>query len=282
MSQHISTPTKTPILNGNVACLLTFAALFSDATLQPGKKVMTIVASPRKPVLLKTFAEVTDVFNAGTANLLTVGTDAVSANQIMAAADITEGTLGFYPASNAIKKVRLIADTDIFIKYNGGASATGTITSTNTAPADGSTVTIIDPTQGITETYTFKTTLSTSPAVQGEVLINTTADAALLNLIRAINHTGTAGTDYTKTAASLIVSAASSVTSHAFAVTALTPGTAGNLIQTPAPSTSPASHMTWGAATLGSGTSGTPTTGNALIYFDITPLFPSPSSALGV
>lgn len=61
------------------------------------------------------------------------------------------------------------------------------LTSDATAPADGDTVTI-----GAV-TYTFKTNLT--PAA-GEVHINGSAAAALLNLIRAINHTGTAGTDY--------------------------------------------------------------------------------------
>ncbi len=122
-----------------------------------------------------------------------------------------------------------------------GVAATGTITSNNTAPSDGDTVTIGG------KTYTFKTTLTPT---EGEVLINTTADAALLNLIRAINHTGTPNTDYKCAAANTQVSAASSVTSHAFAVTALSPGTAGNSIAT----TKVATTLSWGAATLTGGT----------------------------
>ena len=124
--QHISAPTKTPILNGSVACLLTFAALFNTTGIASGVKVMTIEASPTKPVLLEVFAEVITVFNAATTNVLTVGTDA-TANQLLAASDITEGTVGFYPAANATVKKRLIADTDIYLKYtqSGGVATTG-------------------------------------------------------------------------------------------------------------------------------------------------------------
>lgn len=70
---------------------------------------------------------------------------------------------------------------------NGGGTASVLLTSDATAPANNDTVTV----GGVT--YTFKTTLT--PAAN-EVLINTTAAAALTNLKRAITLTGTAGTDY--------------------------------------------------------------------------------------
>lgn len=271
--QHISTPTK-PILNGSVAALLTFSALFSTTGINSGVKQCTVRADANNPVLLTFFAEVITPFNAATTNLLEVGSSVAPGGEFLGSGDITEGTAGFYPASNASKKFRITSDTDIYIRYNGGVQATGTLTSDNTAPATGSTVVITDPVSGISETYTFRTALT--PA-EGEVLINTTADAALLNLIRAINHTGTAGTDYVKAAASKIVTAAASVTSHAFAVTAIWGGTNGNLVATPVPSTSPASHMTWGGAALTGGTNGAVTAGEALIYMNVQPLFPSPS-----
>jgi len=122
----------------------------------------------------------------------------------------------------------------------GNASATGTLTSDNTNVADGATVTIGS------KVYTFKTALTPT---EGEVLIGANADASLLNLIRAINHTGTPNTDYKCAAANTQVTAASSVTSHAFAITAITAGTAGNAIAT----TETSSHLSWGGATLSGG-----------------------------
>lgn len=121
-------------------------------------------------------------------------------------------------------------------------AATGTLTSDNTNVTDGDTVTIGS------KVYTFKTTLTPT---EGEVLRGASADASLLNLIRAINHTGTPNTDYKCAAANTQVSAASSVTAHAFAITALTSGAAGNSIAT----TETSSHLSWGAATLTGGTS---------------------------
>lgn len=125
MSQHISVPSN-PILNGNVSALLTFSAAYNTTGISSGVKKATIRASATKPVLLEFFAEVTTVFNAVSTNVLTVGSD-TTATQFLGAADITEGTLGFYPAANATVKKRIVADTDIYIKYTqtGTAATTG-------------------------------------------------------------------------------------------------------------------------------------------------------------
>jgi hypothetical protein len=123
----------------------------------------------------------------------------------------------------------------------GTTAATGTITSDNINVTDGDTVTIG------TTVYRFKNTI----VAAYDVKIGANADATLLSLIKAINGTGTVGTDYfTGTAAHPLVTAASSVTAHAFAVTAIAKGTAGNAIA----STETSSHLSWGAATLTGGT----------------------------
>lgn len=267
MSQHISVPSR-PILNGSVAALLTFASLFSDVNAYAGNKVCTIRADSKKPVYLEIWVEILTAFNATTANSVSVGTSQ-NGSDLIAAGSITAGTAGFYPASNVKKQIRITADTDIYFR-SAGNFASSTLTSDNTAPANNSTVTIGG------KVYTFKTALT--PA-EGEVLINSTADAALLNLIRAINHSGTPGTDYQCAAANAQVSAATSVTSHAFLVTALAGGTAGNAIVTTS-TTSPNSHMTWTGGTLAGGTD--PTAGEAKLYIQVTPLYPLPSTLLNV
>lgn len=89
-------------------------------------------------------------------------------------------------------------------------NGTATLTSNNTNVSNNDTVTIGE------KTYTFKTALTPT---EGEVLIGANADASLLNLIRAINHTGTPDTDYKCAAVHPAVSAASSVTSHSFTIT---------------------------------------------------------------
>lgn len=77
-----------------------------------------------------------------------------------------------------------------------------------TAPSDWDTVSIA------WITFTFKTALTPTA---WEVLINTTADAASLNLERAINGTGTAGTDYVELSADDRAKLKSFVTSTATA-----------------------------------------------------------------
>jgi hypothetical protein len=79
-------------------------------------------------------------------------------------------------------------------------------------PNDADTVTIG------TKVYTFKTALTPT---EGEVLIAVTLAAALLNLIRAINHTGTPNTDYKCAAVNPDVSADAAVTGTNFQVYAL-------------------------------------------------------------
>lgn len=125
-------------------------------------------------------------------------------------------------------------------------AATGTLTSDNTAPSDGDTVTIG------TQVYTARTALTASTTAN-EVLINSTADAFLLNLIRAINKSGTPGTDYgSLTVKNSDVTAATSVTAHAFVVTAIVAGGVGNNVAT----TDTSAHLSWGQTTLTGGVSG--------------------------
>lgn len=124
---------------------------------------------------------------------------------------------------------------------SGNTAATAVLTSDNTNVADGATVTIGS------KVYTFKTALTPT---EGQVLIGADADASLLNLSRAINHTGTPNTDYKCAAANTQVSASATVTAHAITITALVSGAAGNSIAVDESST----HLSWGAATLTSGT----------------------------
>lgn len=117
-----------------------------------------------------------------------------------------------------------------------------------TAPADGNTVTIAG------KVYTFKTTLSTAPAVEGEVLIGSTSNAAaaLDNLKSAINHTGTPGTDYTCAAAHPMALATTN-TNTAQTVEPLLAGVDGNFATIATSTTGGA----WNLAAIAGGIDGT-------------------------
>jgi hypothetical protein len=131
----------------------------------------------------------------------------------------------------------------VFAYAGATVAATGTLTSTGTNVSNGDTVTIN------TTVYTFETSLSGT--ANGQIHIGGSADASLLNLINAINHTGTPGTDYVNAAVDPTVSAATSVTSHAFVVTALNSGASANTVVT----TKSAATLSWGGSTLAGGSS---------------------------
>jgi hypothetical protein len=120
--------------------------------------------------------------------------------------------------------------------------AAGVLTSTNTNVTDGKIVTI-----GAI-VYRFKNTM----AQAYDVKIGANADATLANLVKAINGTGTAGTEYyAGTVAHPLVSAGA-VTSHTSTITALNIGYAGNSIV----STTDETTLSWTAGTLVAGVGG--------------------------
>jgi hypothetical protein len=244
---------------GAVTPMKSYLVNYSDTGLATGKLLCTLTAKTSKQSLLRIMVEGITAFNAGT-NFIQLGTTAnTSSNDLL----VNQGVLtngSFYPlqddgGSQDFK--RISANTPIYISASG-VKATGTLTSNNTNVSNNDTVTIG------TKTYTFKTALTPT---EGEVLIGGSADASLLNLIRAINHSGTAGTDYSVAVANTQVTAATSVTSHTFAVTAIVGGTGGNSIA----STETAATLSWGATALAGGTN--PTAGQVRVYISVTPLF---------
>lgn len=122
-------------------------------------------------------------------------------------------------------------------------AAAALLTSTGVAPTDGATVTIG------AETYTFKDTLSTGPAVAFEVLIGVSAATALDNLKSAVNASAGAGTTYgTGTTGNADVTATTNTnTTQAFAATVA--GAAGNALA----STETSSVLSFAGATFAGG-----------------------------
>ena len=72
---------------------------------------------------------------------------------------------------------------------------------------------------------------ATGGTTEGDVCISTTSNGDLLNLIRAVNHSGTPNTDYKCAAANTLARAATAVVTNAVLFTALTVGTAGNDVE---------------------------------------------------
>lgn len=128
------------------------------------------------------------------------------------------GDSGYLPGSASEEGIRVLdqlGDT-----AGVGVAASGTLTSDTTNVADGETFTAGG------KTYTFKTTLGTT---EGQVLIGADYQASLVNAARAVNYTGTPGTDYYCAAAHPLVSAVNT-SAAVLTFTARSTGIIGNQI----------------------------------------------------
>jgi hypothetical protein len=118
-----------------------------------------------------------------------------------------------------------------------------------------------------TNQYVFVSTIANT--VPNQVKQATTFDGSLNNLIAAINHAAGSGSTYsTSTPANPAVSAGSLV-NHAFTVTALAAGTAGNSIPTRFTPATTSSNLTWSSLlTLAGGVNYVPASTNGGFTFD--------------
>jgi hypothetical protein len=98
-------------------------------------------------------------------------------------------------------------------------------------------------------TYTFKDTFSTGPTVANEVKVGTDAATSLANLKKAINATGTAGTEYSVGTVIHPTITALTLTATTLEVYAKTSGTGGNALT----STEASTHLSFGGTTLAGG-----------------------------
>lgn len=132
--------------------------------------------------------------------------------------------------------------------FTTGVAATGTLTCTDNALESGS-----DPDEAITgsggseRTYKFKNTISAAY----DVKIGADIAASLLNLAKAFNASGVAGTDYgVGTLVNPDMSANETIVGSTMRTTALVAGLVGNSIPTTVAHTS---RLSWGSSTLTGG-----------------------------
>lgn len=172
--------------------------------------------------------------------------DAIHANPDTAGASFHSGTVAHtlvYADLDPESDGKLLVYALIPGRAAGVAFASRVLTSNNTNVTAADTVTIDS------KVYTFRA----AAVAEGDVKIGLDADATLLNLIRAINHTGTPGTDYFCAAAHPTVAAGAAVSVHTITVTALTAGVEGNAIIVLAGAVT----LSWASGTLTGGTSAT-------------------------
>ncbi len=99
---------------------------YNDAGVSSGVKIGTLPAGAQ---LLPGVANVRTVFNAGTTNVLTVGANATSYDNLAAAGDVDESS-ATVQALPAAKALYFSADADVYVKYtqSGTAASTGVAT----------------------------------------------------------------------------------------------------------------------------------------------------------
>lgn len=75
---------------------------------------VAIYTMPHDAVITRAVAVVGTAFNAGTTNVLTVGTTAADANELLGSGDITEGTAGAY---SKLHFMEVAEKTKIYAKF---------------------------------------------------------------------------------------------------------------------------------------------------------------------
>ena len=203
--------------------------------LAAGDAVKIVSTSTKIPHVVKATAETDDIFGYIAYNPVR-NAGLVAGDRITVA--IT-GAIIYLLAGGAISAGnKLMIQGDNVVAFSDAVKAYGTLTASGAISAS-ETVTL-----GST-TYTFKSTVSSA----NDVALGTTTEGSLNNLVKAINASGVAGTDYgTGTVANASVSA-ELTSSTTVKVTALEAGTAGNSIA----STETGTNLAFGAATLANG-----------------------------
>lgn len=111
----------------NVANTMVAIVNFNDTGVGSGIKFGTLPIGAR---IVDVIVEVITAFNAGTTNVLTVGTNSTSFNNIVAAADVNEAAIGATRVDRGIGgSIARAADIDVYAMY----TQTGTVATTGKA-----------------------------------------------------------------------------------------------------------------------------------------------------
>lgn len=109
-----------------------FDVAYNDAGVASGKATGEYL--PAGAIIIGTDVFVNAVFNAGSTNVLTVGTNGSTANNIVASGDVNEASAILFkdisPAAGGTAEGKLASDAQIYVKFDqtGTAAATGSAT----------------------------------------------------------------------------------------------------------------------------------------------------------
>lgn len=111
---------------GSVAVRHSYPVNYNTTGIASAVLVDVVRAATDNPVQVEISQQVFTAFNASTSNILSIGTS-TNANEWLATTLTGTTHVGYFPASNAVTKFRLTADTNIYVKYaqTGTAATTG-------------------------------------------------------------------------------------------------------------------------------------------------------------
>jgi hypothetical protein len=104
---------------------LTKQVTYSDAGIAGGSTVKFASALPANAFITNAFVDVKTVFNAGSTNVLTVGTNASTTNDIVAAGDVNEASAQVF-AVTGVGVLDTSTPLDVYVKYTQTGTAAGT------------------------------------------------------------------------------------------------------------------------------------------------------------
>ena len=224
------------LLNADSQTLDAIIDQTETGALEAGDPVKIVATSTKIPHVVKANAETDEIFGFVAFNPVR-NAGLVKGDRITVAIN---GAFIYLVAGGSISAGgKLMIQGDKVVAYSDAVKAYGTLTASGAISAD-ETVTL-----GST-TYTFKAAVSTTA---NQVKLGSTDAETLGNLVKAINASGVAGTDYgSGTVANASVSA-ELTGATTVKVTALVAGTAGNSIA----STETGTNLAFGGATLANG-----------------------------
>lgn len=120
----MSNPQQARIYHTRQVHYLTKRVTYSDSGIDGGSTVKFNAQLPANAFITNAFVDVTTVFNAGTTNVLTVGTNSSTTNNIVAAGDVNEASAQVF-AVTGVGVLDTSTPLDVYVKYTQtGTSAT--------------------------------------------------------------------------------------------------------------------------------------------------------------
>lgn len=107
---------------------LTKSVTYSDAGIADGDAVKFNASLPKNAFITETYVDVKTVFNAATTNVLTVGTNTATTNNIVAAGDVNEASAQMFEVTG-VGVLDTSTELDVYAKF----TQTGTPATTGAA-----------------------------------------------------------------------------------------------------------------------------------------------------